>query len=214
MSNDTTEDTTITVSALSKTRTFGGVEELAEFVTEALENRGGIFNPFELACIGRLAELSNGGVPPRVHEIARKARFHSPTEPGRAEKLRREGPYGERIAEAEARVQEATEAHEAAQEAQNRVAAEGEAAVRRARDGSGSSTNASKVSRVAAEHERAFQQATENLRDARRALTRATARLNALRIAADRQRYEEEARYVHEGEAVTLAELHGLQGRG
>jgi len=196
------DDSRITVTALDRTREFDSVEELSAHVQEIVENRGGLFDPLELAAIQKLASLANGQVSSEVHRIARQTRFHSP---GR-EPARESTPFSDRIRELEEEVEAAEEAHEAAR---GRLFAHrdkiNEAELGQVRDAAlaaRSSELSAPTRRRRAESEElerlrgALPGLEERVRESGRAAVRSRAALGKARLAADRWRRDTEARFV------------------
>ena len=174
MTTETT-DRSIIVRALSRSRVFSGLDELADHVKDILEHRGGIFTPFELAAISELARRANGEAPPQVHRIARATTLYTPPRPER-------GPTSlDADIEAQEAIVEAVEVEwiEARQEFQ-RVRADLDRRIAKAKARGGSARDIqTRVGRVNEGHAARLQDAKADLEAIRKKLVRARARLNA-----------------------------------
>jgi len=189
-------------------REFADVEALAARVAELIEHRHGIFDAQELAEIKELARR-NGASRPEVERIARQTSFFEP----RRDKI--PTPLDDRIRDAEAKADEAEAARIKANEAWRAAmrAADGEYQQRLHKAAANPSRilNADRWIEGRQAHVRALE---ADFRGADDAARRARARLNALRLAADRWRYDQEARFFHPdaSEPLTLEEFRQMRG--
>lgn len=201
------ENESITVTALSTSRTFADREALAEHVREIVEDRHAFdLKPIEIAAIRRFAEL-NGAATPRVREIARTTTFYAPKRPKRATKV--DGRVAETKAEVEVDEVELADAQEVEWSRARESDAE---AVRRMRKAAG---NPTKLSRAEAWIDaRQAEVAELRLRTqlAAQKLRMARARLNALELVQGRLRAEQEVRVSVEGETLTLEQFEAWKG--
>ncbi len=193
----------ITVEAIGKRVSFPNREALAEHVIEILDHRGGVYDPLEVAAIQELARL-NGGGDPRVLRIAAKTELFSP--PARP-KVRT--PLDARILATEAE-EVAAEARWIAAEKTWRSRAhelEGKAALRlRAAAGNPTKLAGAQSWADARRAEVAALAAESGL--AASTLRMARARLNALKLTADRWRVEQDLRFHnHENPSQPLCKL-------
>ena len=188
---------TITVSALSSSRTFASREELAEFVRE-IEDQNGSFDPLEFRARQVLAGLDSA-----MDYLAEPADKPDPKPPT---------PFDDRIAELGQEEEGAetvyTESKEAWLTRLQELRAEAPRRFRGARDNSATLSGFQTWKQERAAELAGLEFA---LGKADRKLQRARARANALRIARDRWRAEQEICLVYEGEAVTLAEFTELR---
>ena len=191
----------ITITALDRSRTFAGVEDLANHVAEVLEYRGGILDSMEIAAVQELAR-QNGASRPEVERIARATAFFEPSRP------KIETPLDGRITETEAEVEAAEtarlEVNEAWRSAMRSADLEYRQRVHRA------ARNPAKLLDVAgwAANRKAHVGAVEaDFRAADDVARRARARLCALQLAADRWSADQEVRVRAGGSTLTLQEF-------
>lgn len=203
-----TADPPIVVEALGKRLGFDDLTDLAGHVEEILANRGGVFDSLELACISELARRGNGQASADVQRIARQTAFHSPAD-NSPPKPRT--PLDDEITEAAEAVESAEVGWIEARRTRDQV--ERELHERHARAAAKAKSAGDLQNRIGQINERHFprlREAEEDVRVAREALTRKRARLNALRLASDRWRYDREARFHNPADPtrpLTLAEL-------
>jgi hypothetical protein len=199
-------DNPITVTALSRSRTFSDLSELASFVEEVVENRGGLYDPFEVAAIQKLATVANGQASSDVHRIAKNTTFHSPRREPRPPT-----PFDQRIAEAEDRLESKEEEWLETRKRRRGIVSEGERLIAAAREKGGTdAVVAHRVRQVRGTAQQKVADSDEVVEVARKALTRARARRNALTLAADRWRYEQTATFHNAADPskpLTLADL-------
>ncbi len=200
----------IVVTALDERVEFGDVDALAAHVAEILQNRGGIFDPLECAAIQMLAKHANGSAPERVHEIARRLAFHEHTHDARPaipeETAAEIVTLEEIVAELEVRWIESRREREAVQ----REGEEEFFRITRTKDVA-EATTASKVARLSDSTALKLTAAREEIERRREALRLARARLNALRLHADRWRYDQAARFYNRHDPLKPLTLQQLR---
>ncbi len=201
--SDSDRNYVIVVEALSHRREFGDIGELASFVQAVLDGRGGIFDPFELASISKLAELSNGRASNEIHRIARATQLHSP-----ARSPRGPTPFDSKLAAAEERLVEAESARQSALDARRVAKAEYRRIVSRA-DAPGGSLDVV----AAAAADRGVAASEVGVGVAFDANERALASKNALCLASQRWHSGQNMRYHNAADPsspLTLAQLSEL----
>jgi len=202
------KDGTITVAALGRSQEFAGVEDLASHVAEVLECRGGVLDALEIKCVQELARR-NGAARPEAERIARATSFFEPSRP------KIDTPLDDRVRDAEAKEAEAEAARLKSNESWRDASRDADTEYRRrvheAAENPAKLLNADLWAGSRQAHVHAFE---ADFRAADDSARRARARLNALRLAADRWRYDQEARFFHPdaSEPLTLAELRKAKG--
>lgn len=199
-------DRNIVVTALSQTREFRDLDELAGFVEEVVRTRGAIFDPFEIRAIQQLAELANGEASPDVARIARNTAFHAPSRPPRPPT-----PWDEKLVKAEVRLVSAEAAWDEARGKRNEVFRSGERRLAEVRLTEVHEVVLShRLAQIGSEVGEELSIADDAVRVVRDELQRAVARKNALGLAVGRWRSDQAVRFHnHENPSkpLTLAEM-------
>ena len=186
----------ITVEALSHSRTFADAAELGAFVEEALDHRGGIYDPFELAAIAKLAALANGQASGEVHRIARATAFHAPSRPSM------ETPFDGKISEACSRAESTEREWQDALAERRQVKQDFRQRIEKTR-GPGAAPLIEAAGRAYASADQVVQLSQD-------VHARALAGRTALKLASDRWRSDRASRFCNAadpGKPLTLVEL-------